>query len=558
VIYSSLKSSQLALQASVSGRWEELDYRSYSDDVLEAIANDNRVVLDHDHLLFNNSAHEVDPCSFFERFAADVHIKQQSRQVAHKLSESDYDPYLKSDRKVSLIGLLSGAVLPISTYRNINFIPEVAQRNRQPLVAEFQLFLKENPKYRRYSRYLVVSSGRHFSMEDFPDRLQAFNESIRRFLGKCERRDIECLFVGIEFTLNEAKMVNLHANVITSPNRAFGPTGWATWLNTIRAHFGVSQVEDAGRLKDGKEVIKYVCKYADIAALSGQETKFLAEVFHKRQLIRPLGAFLRWRRSLKDAGQKVRFDHRSNELVRCQVSKRRRPEAVEEWTEEEIRSDIEDTNMHRDRPKRSSGNGPDEPIENQILCRTLPQTRVGTFAEPFAVVVNYTGDPITRNGREGLEAIESHRRHHFKMLAENGVEAPDLAAAGRSRLDTLTITSRAMSVSYFLISRKRRERLRSILGLTNDPTPEQVGSAVFEFMDHHLTKERLEWSPDVADEAELLREGLEQQNVFWSKVDACREAEREYETYRALRKSFLSVASSGLLDFDAEDFAIPY
>lgn len=336
-------------------------------------------------------------------------------------------------------------------------------------------------------------------------------------------------------------------------------------------------VHDAGRVRDPNEIIKYVTKYGDIAELGGADTALIAQALYKKQMIRPLGVFKRWRKKLHDEGQKVRFDHVRKSLVRCQVAKRKKPKG-EAWTDEEVMDDIAATNLRpdldmpsdvspvnmslpellawRDRLKKpGSGDGPDEPVENQILCRTLPQNRATLLAEPFVVVVNFSGDPRTRNGREGLEAIEARRRHHFKLLAEGGVEAGDLAPLGASILDTLTIIPNQFAHSYFRISHKRREKLRKSLGLVElTPSPDSydyVEKAVKGVLVHHYPKVRHEWSLDVSCVETLLRDGLERQKTWEDYAADARFAAAGEEA------AMLSLSFDDLTDAELDD-VIPY
>lgn len=526
-------------------------------------ANDNIEVLSHDLVTWHNVDHRIDAVSFVERMLGDAVIAKQSEMVAHKLAAAGFDPYLKSDDTVSMVGLISGAVIGLSKYRNLNIIPEVAQRNRLGLVNEFKLFLDENPKIKKYARYTVVTSGPRFPIAEFPDRLKVFNERLGRYLELCKKASIECVLIAIEFTVDDDQTVNLHANVVTSPRKAFGPTGWTEWLAKTRSHFGGKMVHDAGRVRDPNEIIKYVTKYGDIAELGGADTALIAQTLYKKQMIRPLGLFKRWRKTLHDNGQKVRFDHVRKSLVRCQTSKRKKP-VGEDWTDEEVMEDIIASNDRAERERmleaaRRAGRvrtqeGSSEPVENQILCRTLPQNRATLLAEPFVVVVNFNGDPSTRNGREGLEAIEARRRHHFKLLAEQGVEAEDVRREA-SILDTLTIIPNSFGQSYFRISEKRREKLRKSLGLMHlVPSPDSYDSvelAVREVLDRHLPQMRHEWSLDVACVETLLLDGLERQETWLSFDAAARAAGEAFDDFE------VGSAYACLSDADLDD-VIPY
>ena len=568
--------------AAIESRGFDADQQARAKDAARFLfrdtANHNIAVFSHDHLTERNAEHIADPLHFVQRLVADGKLSKQSEIIAKKLEAAGVDPYLSGEDRVSMVGLISGAVLSLSRYRNVNIIPEVAQRNRGPMIGAFELFLKERPEIATYARYMVVTSGRRFPIIDFPDRLKLFNDQLEDYWELCRERDIEPLLVAIEFTIDkeDGDSVNLHANIVTWPKRAFGSEGWAAWLQRTRQHFGDPKAgtkeainRDSGVIRDVKEIIKYVTKPGDILGLSPEDTAFIAKSLYRRQLVRPLGVFKEWRRGVKDAGQKVRFDHTSKELVRCQVARRKRPEG-EQPNEDEQRQDVFDEiefarkEMRRQELARTGklDDGPRDRIENQILCRTLPQARATLLAEPFVVVVNFTSDPSTENGRDGLAAIEARRRHHFKLLAEAGFTAEDMAAAGGSILDTRTLIPSAVARTYEALSPKRKAGLEYALDLDKDLLA-QFGStfvrhSVEHILERYMPRDVHEWSPDMANVEVLLREGLERQEEFEAKVETCRRYEREYEAYRKYRASLGGDVPPRLFDFDAEDFAIPY
>lgn len=483
------------------------------------VSNDNVLVRTHDEVLHNNALNRLAGIDFVERLLADAQIAKQSERIAYKLEKSGFNPYLSGENTISMVGLISGAIFGLSKYRNVNIIPEVAQRNRQPLLQQFDLFLKENPKIRRYARYMVVTSGPRFHLDQFPERLAAFNKQLGRYFAISTNAEIDVILCSIEFTVDEDRSINLHANIVSAPRKAFGPQGWSKWLDTTRSHFDGQMLHDAGRVKDTKEIIKYVCKYNEIAGLDGTSTAFIAETLHKKQMVRPLGHFREWRMKLKDNGQKVRFDSKAKSLVRCQVSKRKPVPGSAEEIQADILADAEEAERQQRRvmaARYERGNEKEE-IENQILCKTLPQSRAMLLAEPFVVVSNFSSYPMTRNGRDGLEAINGRRAFHMKLLAEQGVECEDLDDAGvrSSKLDTLTIIPRQFISEFVRTSHERRQKLFKLLGFIRpEHDLDVVRDRVTQILQEHAPKTFHEWSIDVADPHKLLEKGREQQEAW--------------------------------------------
>ena len=273
-------------------------------------ANDD--IKTHDVLLCGNAGFAASPLRFVEQLLAEGEIEQQSRIIAQKLESVGWNPYQKGESKVVLIGTVTGAIRnAASKWRNCNIIPVVAKRNRADLLSEFRLFLSENRNARRYSRYLVVSSGPRFSLEDLPEKYKRFSAKIGRFLEKAKDGDtfpVEVHLVTVEMTFDKDATVNLHANIVYQPRKAFGAKKWREFLEFGRRRFDTSFFHDAGRVKEPAEIIKYVCKPGEILSLTSDQTEFLATTLHNKQLIRPVGGFAAWRKALHEFGHKVRFD----------------------------------------------------------------------------------------------------------------------------------------------------------------------------------------------------------------------------------------------------------
>lgn len=97
-----------------------------------------------------------------EELPAEVHAKRlrnreklylQSHRIAQALEEEGIRAYGES--KLNLVGLCSGQTVEIPDFRNVVFIPSVAQRKRNATLKHLELFLQEHP----YSRMWVFTSG---------------------------------------------------------------------------------------------------------------------------------------------------------------------------------------------------------------------------------------------------------------------------------------------------------------------------------------------------------------------------------------------------------------
>jgi len=490
-------------------------------------ANDD--IKTHDALLSGNAGFVTSPMAFIEGLLTEGEINQQSRIIAQKLESVGWNPYQKGENNVVLIGTVTGAVREAeSKWRNCNIIPSVAKRNRAELLSEFRLFLSENRNARRYSRYLVVSSGRRFPLAELSEKYKAFSAKISRFLEKAKDADkfpVDIHLVTIEMTFDKEGTVNLHANVVYEPKKAFGAKKWREFLAFGRKRFDTSFFHDAGRVKDPAEIIKYVCKPGEILSLTSDQTAFLAVTLHNKQLVRPVGGFASWRKALHESGHKVRYDREVRKIVRVRRSIR------------EIWNDIENTNRDDERAEaRREGRIRDDesdqtsdPIENQILCTTLPQARSNVLAETYVVVRNYTPEPTTENGRRGLEALDSRRVHYLNLLAQKAVSRDVVERAGSSAsiFNTLTIIPPLVHFALPRIPEKARKRLFERLHLPPDTPFEFFNQALKTRLQTLLPSRCHQWSPDVADAAKLYDAESERQAAFRAEQEKARKAKRQ-------------------------------
>lgn len=501
-----------------SGQRQDLTSETKNVDSVGVPVAANDDIKTHDDVLRNNAGISQSAAVFVDRLLADAEIEQQSRIIARKLEESGWNPYLKHGGDVVLIGTVTGAIQRGFNFRNTNILPIVAKRNRAEILGEFKLFQKENEAARRYSRYAVVSSGPRFELDELPERYDAFSDLLGRFLEEAKALGSVVYLVTVEMTFDEAGAVNLHANIVYRPKSAFGTKKWNAWLESCREHFGTSFFHDAGKLKKADEIIKYVCKPGEILGLTSEQTRFLAETLHGKQLVRPVGDFSAWRKQLRTAGQKVRFDYGQGRLIRVRRFTREQVERNE--IEQEViaagREERKQKAMREGKYREPEG---DPVIENQILCTTLPQARASLLAETFVVVRNYTSAPTTEGGRAGLRALESKRAFYVKLLAEEevGLEAAKRAS---SILDTSTIIPEALVREFPHLDENRRKRILRGLGISSKTV--NLGDLKRRTrlkLDRLLPKERHSWGEDSADIEKLYAVAEKRQQAWLEAQD---------------------------------------
>lgn len=449
--------------------------------------------------------------SFVEGRLSESELTHQTRMIAMKLEAAGWNPRRSDAGDVVSIGLLTGSVIRDGGWRNTNLLPIVAKRNRADVLAAFGLWLDETPEARKYARYCVITSGPRCPLPDLPDRLATFNRRISKFVERAsDRWDVHTQLVALEVTFERGTdgipTCHLHANVVYWPKRALGSERWVAFLDWMRKHFSVSQIEDAGALDDPEEVVKYSLKPGEVMQLTSDETRFLAETLHRKQLVRTTGDFGAFRSALRENREKVRFDRSEKAWVRMKMRTK------EQADRDDVEADARAEARQRREAKAMAGASTSddmtiasEPIENQIIYQTLPQARTSRLAESFVGVRGYTTTPTTEAGRRGLRILEERRREFVGVLVEKG--APDtLFAEASSRLDTCTKIPQAVASDWTSIPENRRLRMLRQVGIPIDRVPEYLhGGRAIDLMERIRAKldriipvERHPWEVDTS------------------------------------------------------------
>ncbi|MGC2854172.1 hypothetical protein ACM64Y_01765 [Novispirillum sp. DQ9] len=367
----------------------------------------------------------------------------------------------RQESTVHAVGLVTGLVDELEAYRNVNFLPLVAARNRAAPIREIKKWLKDHPEVARFARYGVITSGRRVPLfGDLRGRVTGFHRAMSKWVHECRHTwRVEVLHGQTELTVDEEPSLHVHGNVIYAPMRKMREGEWADFLTWTRDHFG-AHWRDCGRLQDVEEVVKYCLKGDDVGLLADlaclvpewadadtfaavpelakrrsvrtgapveicddaavahlerlaprlqrqaesypHPVKWLAEQLQGLHLGRSYGALKEYRSSLRKDGLKVAALRRGDgaRLVEVQKTKKDRP----------------DPDRQRERAE-----------ENCILGITLPSPRFTPWSEPVALVAHWQPEPRTGDGRHALEVLGDFARASRGAWDRAG--APDPATA---------------------------------------------------------------------------------------------------------------------------------
>jgi len=336
--------------------------------------------------------------------------EQLTRRLAGVLERAGI-PAHRAGSGFALVGLVTGGVKPAEQpYRRLHFLPGVAAALRAELANALELFLATRA---RYARYAVMTTGQRCELDELRPRITRLSRLVSRWTCEvCAPLGIEVAFRSIELPCDDAKTFHVHANVVYWPTRNIPKKAWKRFLRRTRAFFD-AHWQDNGRLKEVREVVKYVMKGDDVARLADNDEADVAELYHQLaglHLVQPLGPFRAFRQQLDDDGLKVvaEYGPRGRRLVVT-----RRP-----------------TRPHRDRPITGLRG------TNEILSIDLPRAAFCNYREPVMRVANLDVQTLWQDDRLLARAGEA-----LADWTRNGAPAPQLlvpAARGPFTVHTCT------------------------------------------------------------------------------------------------------------------------
>lgn len=395
-----------------------------------------------------NTGRAMSPDAWQERRSKDQVLKDQTEALADALERTGIPA--RGDNNVVAVGLVTGAVESLNTYRSICFLPSVAQRDRRPMLNELRLF-RHKHKAHQYMRFAVVTNGQTVPIGGMPPmdigtlpktdayfelrhRIQDLNRMCSRFADWARNEwDIDVLFRGTEFTIKKRDADGMmsahpHANLLYTPRRRLKKREWDTFLAQAAEQFEGYWWKDCGVLEDPNEAIKYAFKPAELTRLDDAGVRWLYEQTFRLKMTQPMGEFQQWRNN-------TLWEHTELEDGSTRSRKGRKVITLE-YADGSRQLDIVTV---RKRPSHGSGKRDDEPRdgpppENVLMSITTPQRRFSPYAEPCALVMNYTEAPSSEWGHAALYEIEESAKVARPIWDMNGAPAPEVAlAVGRGQ-----------------------------------------------------------------------------------------------------------------------------
>ena len=386
-----------------------------------------------------------DPQVHLARKLADALLAEQQSAIIEKMVGAGIDLSRPSDNV--MIDLVTLDLKKVEGCRACRFLPAVAKKERSDYLTSLEAFMSD-PRMKS-ARYGVITMGtpvRAFNRH-LRRMLIQFHRKISRWASLAKRRfGMEMIIRSTEFTRDSAEArgmfgqepsYHFHTNVIYVPN-AYDAENFSAFLAWTWEFFG-SHWRDCGRVKDVREIVKYMVKPGDLDDACGQELVWLYLETQKLKIVQALGAFAGYRRSLKKVGLKIRGISSAagvREIVfvkkdtRTPSSKQEKIARLEE-RESDLITDlerVEDDRLARQLLQRLRDCQFDlkalaEPPQNLILGVLPPAARNIHYATPAVMVAGFTVlEDLAKDPK--FKMLRAQALRHW---AANG--APDLDLA---------------------------------------------------------------------------------------------------------------------------------
>lgn len=331
---------------------------------------------------------------------------QQTVLMQARLQWCGVDMDVPPQRNIVAIGnLTESRQQQERAFRKCRFLPVVAKSDRAKWMREARYFLNKDPQ-RQYARYAVITCGERIPFgPDFVEKAEAViakvQANIRRWASDGRKKyDVDVLLKTLEAALNP-ESAHFHFNIVFIPRRRLSKPEHARWLTWTKRRLGGVHWKDCGRIRDLREVIKYSCKLQgpeSLEALDNRDFLSMFGVMHGRSTIEAHGSFAEFRRDLEATKKRVVWLRQRNAPPRLVIMKKQAKA-----------------------PKNDSITpGNDVQRENVILGRQLPRTCGKPVLEPVTLVQNYTPNPTTQEGKQGLAIIQEHVRQAKEWGQTNG------------------------------------------------------------------------------------------------------------------------------------------
>lgn len=358
-------------------------------------------------------------------------LVRQSNELRDLLEDEDVQVYADA-WPIKMTGAVTGIEYSQKQKRNINLLPDVAQRNRRQQQLLFFKFAGSKP----YLRYMVLTAGQRITAlteDGIKARKAVMTRRISKWAAYVRKRfKINVYLASIECPRKEEDdgsfSYHLHANIIyDGPKLSSGE--WEKFLNSTHNRLKW-HLKDNGRLKDLNEAIKYVTKPEDYDGIEGQELKWLFEEWYRGRSFLTYGKFKAFIADAKARRLKV-VELSDGKLVFMQKNTARRKTEEEKMCDLANKLGVDPYGFTMDELKAAAnareGQEDGEAPSNVVLTVTQPTTAFGPFREPLIIHFGINHNPKGRDSQARYADYLYYRFQALQAWEKNTSMTPDEA-----------------------------------------------------------------------------------------------------------------------------------
>lgn len=393
-------------------------------------------------LYIDNNIDEIgrchDPDKWEDNAEKRKHLADQTKSLAFKLNEGYQVHGLGWSRRVNLnpyqyqdlyiFGLHSKQFKKLDGYKNINFLPSVAQKNRSSKTKEMELFLKHN----KNSRMWTFTAGVRCNLRQLKAKCKWMHRKLSKLNDQPFMKNLGARFVFRATEFGELASIGQddislhpHMHAMMHLQRYLSPNDWSYLLARIQAFWGV-YCKDCGKIRNSRELVKYCVKPSDLDGLNNEQLIKLYNETNGLRLWESLRDFRKMRRTIREEKQKVVMRKGIPRLVpNWNGGSPRKP--LSDYDQDDVQAKWESA-IHRMTDPRTT-----EVIQEERLLgkRSRPLPKVVSWCSP-APVFTPVSEPLFlvhgldgRDPREFFNNEQVLRMEHFISVHTKTLTVPN-------------------------------------------------------------------------------------------------------------------------------------
>ena len=356
----------------------------------------------------------TDPDKWEDNAEKRKHLSDQTKKIANKL-ETGYQIHglgwshtvrvrAHEYSDLHLMGLHSEQFKKVEQYRNIIFLPSVAQKNRRDNVKKLEYFLKHNKNCRMWT----FTAGPRTNLAKLRPTVKWMHRRLSKLNDQPFMKQYGARFVfrSTEFgELGEIGHDDLslhpHMHALLQLERYLRPEDWSYLLSRIVAYWGV-YCRDCGRIQNSRELVKYCVKPSDLDGLNSVQLIKLYQTTQGLRLWESLQDFRKMKREIREENQKV-------------VMRKGVPRLVPNWNGGSSRDKSEESKVL----PRWMDDRTTEVIEHEKIFgkRSRPLPQIVAWCSPAPVFTPVSEPLFLVYGLDGRSPAEFFKNERVRKMA---------------------------------------------------------------------------------------------------------------------------------------------